>query len=67
MVQITFFVDISSIYLCMTVKEAAYLMSIMAMASYSYIITTVIMGFLEGKFVVSSTANGTSYFRCGYF
>jgi hypothetical protein len=34
MVQVTFFVVISSIYLCMAVKEAASLMSIMAMASH---------------------------------
>jgi hypothetical protein len=34
MVQVGFFLGISSIYLCMAVEEAASLMSIMAMASY---------------------------------
>jgi hypothetical protein len=34
MAQVGFFVGISSIYLCMAVKEAASLMSIMAMVSY---------------------------------
>jgi hypothetical protein len=62
-----FFVGISSIYLCMAVEEAACLMPIMAMASYSYIITKVIMILLEGKSVDSLTANGASWFLCGYF
>jgi hypothetical protein len=60
LLQGNFFVDFSSIYLCMSVEEAACLMSIMAMASYSYIITTVIMVLLEGKYVDSSTDNGAS-------
>jgi hypothetical protein len=60
MVQVSFFVGTSSIYLCMAVEEAAYLMWIMAMESYNYIITTVIMVLLEGKYVDSSTANGSS-------
>jgi hypothetical protein len=42
-------------------------MLIMAMASCIYIITTVIMVLLEGKYVDSSTANGTSYFFCWVF
>jgi hypothetical protein len=60
MVQVSFFVGISSIYLRMTVEEAACLMSIMLMASYSYISTTVVMLLLEGKYVDSSTADGRS-------
>jgi hypothetical protein len=60
MVKVSFFVSISSIYQCMAVKEAACLMSIMTMASYSYIITTVIMALLEGKYAGSLTANGTN-------
>jgi hypothetical protein len=67
MVQVSFFVGISSIYLCMEVEEAACLMSIMVMASYSYIITIVILVLLEGKYVDSSAANGTSEFLCVYF
>jgi hypothetical protein len=68
MVQGNLFVGISSIYLCMAgSEEAACLMSIMAMASYSYIITTVIMVLLEGKYIDSLDANGASQFLCGYF
>jgi hypothetical protein len=36
MVQVSFFVVISSIYLCMAAEEAASLMLIMVMASYGH-------------------------------
>jgi hypothetical protein len=49
MVQVRFFVGLSSIYQCNAVDESTLLLSIMAMASYSYIITTFIVILLEGK------------------
>jgi hypothetical protein len=48
MVKVSFFLGISSIYKCTEVDKSTLLLSIMAMASYSSIITSLIMVLLMG-------------------